>query len=122
MARLQRMQRKEVASVDVAAGAEAARVQAEKLFVRGLIDTCPRCGFEPPRGECDGDSLKEHLRTCTDVKAHAKHQAKQAAIEEKTSRKAEREDAQEEAQNEASWKFLGGSTQQMWLLTDKQLK
>ena len=121
MARLQRMQRKAAAGGGTG-DADAARVQAEKLFVRGLIDHCPRCGFEPARHECDGDSLKAHLRACTDRKAHAAHQARQVAAEAQATRKVEREEAQEEAQNEASWKFLGGSTQQMWLLTDKQLK
>ena len=29
------------------------KAQAEKLFVRNLIDACPRCGFEPPRGATD---------------------------------------------------------------------
>lgn len=83
--------------------------------------SCPRCGFEPPKSACDGDAIKEHLRTCTDANAHAKHAATQKALEEKASAKAAREDAQAEAQNEASWKFLGGSAQQAWLLTDKQL-
>ena len=32
-----------------------------------------------------------------------------------------RKEAEAEAQNLAAWQFLGGSTEQMWLLTDKQL-
>ena len=54
MARLARMQRKGAAD-DVSAAAQ--RKQAEKLFVRGLIDSCPRCGYEPRPGEADAESL-----------------------------------------------------------------
>lgn len=119
MARLARMQRKGVGDD---ASAAALRKQAEKLFVRGLIDSCPRCGFEPGRGEADSESLAEHLRTCTDARSHAKHAASVAAAAEKAGKTAARQEAQEDAQNEASWKFLGGGTEQMWLLTDKALE
>ena len=119
MARLQRMQRKAAADDQ---SAVAQRRQAEELFVRGLIDSCPRCGFEPERGAADADSLREHLRTCTDARAHAKHEASVGRKAAQVEQRAAREDAQFEAQNEASWKFLGGSTEQMWLLTDKQLR
>jgi len=97
------------------------RAQGEKLFVAGLLDACPRCGFEPPPG-VSREELAEHLGCCTDKKAHAAHAAAVAAAGERRAKKAEARDAQAEAQNLAVWQFLGGDDSQAWLLTDTQVK
>jgi hypothetical protein len=94
--------------------------QAEKCFVRGLLDACPRCGFEPPPG-VKAEDLESHLKSCTDSKAHAAHKKAVEAAEQKAAAKASVKDAEAEAQNLMAWNFLGGSTEQMWLLTDTQL-
>jgi len=59
-ARLARAQRKQPALSE-----SQVQKQAEKLFVRALIDACPRCGFEPPPG-ADRESLQAHLVGCVD--------------------------------------------------------
>ena len=116
MARQARAARKQPALSD------GARVkQAEKLFVRGLVDTCPRCGFEAAPG-MSGEDLAAHLAQCNDPKAHAAHQKEVAAAAAKAEAKAGIKHAEEEAQNLMAWQYLGGSTEQMWLLTDTQLK
>ena len=97
------------------------RAQAERLFVLGLLDCCPRCGAEMAAGSNDEESRGAHLKACVDAKAHAAHAKAEAAAAAVAGAKAARRDAQEEAQNEAAWKFLGGDTGSMWLLTDKQL-
>ena len=115
-ARLARAQRKQAG----VSAAEAMR-QAEACFVRGLTDACPRCGYEPSASCADRESLEEHLRGCTDAGSHAAHrkqvELKAAAVDKKRARA----DDEAEAQNLAHWQFLGSSTEQMWLLTDKQL-
>eukprot|EP00966_Prymnesium_polylepis_P325823 7381766-Prymnesium_polylepis.1 len=100
----------------------ARQAHAEALFVRGLLDECPRCGYAPPPSATDWESLCEHLRGCTDARAHAAHQRNEAAAAAAAERKATRQDADAEAQNLAAWQFLGGSTESMWLLTDTQLR
>ena len=96
--------------------------QAEKLFCSGLIDACPRCGFEPKGGETSREELEAHLAECTDGKAHDAHRKRVAAEAEAAQKKHAVQDAEAEAQNEMAWKFLGGETEQMWMLTDKTLR
>ncbi|KAL3897016.1 MAG: hypothetical protein SGPRY_013143, partial [Prymnesium sp.] len=115
-ARSQRAARKEAPMSD-----EARQKHAEKLFVRNLLDECPRCGFTPPQS-ADFESLSMHLKGCNDKRAHEAHRRTQAAAAAAREAKERREDADVEAQNLAAWQFLGGSTESMWLLTDTQLK
>ena len=116
------MQRKAAERGDDAAD-EAARLKhAEALFVRNLIDACPRCGFEPPSSETDKDSLQAHLDACHDKVAHKLHRKAVQAAEARAEKKAAAVDAQAEATNLAAWQFLGGNSGSMWLLTDNQLK
>jgi hypothetical protein len=96
--------------------------QAEALFVRNLIDACPRCGFEPDASACDRDSLVAHLNECNDRVAHKVHRRAVAAAEASAGARAAAVDAQAEATNLAAWQYLGGEQGSMWLLTDKQLK
>lgn len=117
LARLARAQRK--AGTD---GRAEAALAAESLFVLGLVDACPRCGFEPSGIAARKEELQAHLDSCTDKRAHSAHAHRMAGLEAKRSRKEALEEAQEEAGNLAAWQYLGGSTQQMWLLTDRQLE
>ena len=88
--------------------------------MRGLLDACPRCGYEPSPG-VKLEELEAHLSQCNDVKAQAEHKKNVAAMEAKKAKKAEVKDAESEAQNLMAWQYLGGSTESMWLLTDTQL-
>ena len=82
---------------------DAAREKhAEALFVRSLLDDCPRCGWSPPPS-ADFDSLTEHLRGCTDQRAHAEHRRAEAAAAAARAVKSSRQDADAEAQNLAAW-------------------
>lgn len=108
-------------SHNVSVPAACLPLQAEKLFVRNLLDECPRCGFNPPQS-ADFESLSMHLKGCNDKRAHEAHRRSQAAAAAAREAKERREDADVEAQNLAAWQFLGGSTESMWLLTDTQLK
>lgn len=93
--------------------------QAERLFARGLVDTCPRCGAKG-----SGDEVKNrlHLRGCTDEKKIAQYRFEQQATAEGQAHKAARLATEEEERNLAAWKFLGGRSDSAWLLTDKQLE
>jgi len=122
LARLHRIQRKAAERGEADQGEAERLKQAEALFVRNLIDACPRCGFEPPVSACDRDSLVAHLHECNDRLAHKQHRKAVAAAEARAGAKAAAVDAQEEATNLAAWQYLGGDQSSMWLLTDKQLQ
>jgi len=83
-----------------------------------LSDVCPRCGLFCE----DGDEAWEHLKHCTDTKKHAIYQARLLKEKKVKEHKKGLEEKQEEVQNYASWEFLGSSTQNLWLLTDKHLQ
>lgn len=102
-------------------GAEAVR-EAEKAFVRGLADECPRCGWAPTAAEAKRELLLEHLKGCTDAKQHAANRKRKAAAEAERAAKAAGRQKQDEAMTQAAWQFLGGSASQMWMLTDEQLR
>lgn len=67
------------------------------------------------------DELIAHLHGCSDAKAHAVHRKHVQAAEARAAKKESVRDAEDEAQNVAAWQFLGGATEQMWLLTDGAL-
>ena len=118
LARLARAQRKAPETVL----SEAARLrQAERCFVHALLDACPRCGWEGPRGVAF-DELQAHLHGCSDKRAHEAYRRGQARQQEVEQRKAATQTAEEEAQNVAAWQFLGGTVESMWMLTDNALK
>ena len=118
LARLARAQRKAPETVL----SEAARLrQAERCFVHALLDACPRCGWEGPRG-VTFDELQAHLHGCSDKRAHEAYRRGQAAQQAVEQRKAATQTAEEEAQNVAAWQFLGGTVESMWMLTDNALE
>lgn len=116
-ARLARAARKEAPLSD-----GARRKHVEALFVRGLLDECPRCGYCPPSSAADFESLTDHLKMCTDTRAHEAHRKSTEAAAAARAQKEGRREADAEAQNLAAWQFLGGTSESMWLLTDTQLK
>ena len=92
LARLARAQRKQPALSDA-----AKMKHAERCFVRGLLDACPRCGWEGGPG-VKHDELQAHLAGCTDKRAHDAYRRGVAAKEAVAAAKAARRDAEEEAQ------------------------
>ena len=66
--------------------------------------------------------LEEHLLNCNDTKAHAAHRRGVERAAAAAAGKAAVKEAEAEAQNLMAWQYLGGGTEQMWLLTDTQLK
>lgn len=95
---------------------------AERAFVRGLADECPRCGWAPSATEAKRELLAEHLRACTDARKHAAHRKRKATAEAERGSRAAGRLRQDDAMTEAAWQFLGGSASQMWMLTDEQLR
>ena len=93
--------------------------QAERLFARGLADTCPRCGA---KGGDDDVKNRLHLRSCTDASKIGQYQYEQQAMAGAQAHKAGRIATEEEERNLAAWKFLGAQADSAWLLTDKQLE
>lgn len=103
---------------------------AEETFWLGLSEQCPRCGSDG-----FGDSLnlrannstvydirKEHLKKCTDTKAHAAFAKEQKANSKRQAKKDAKSVLQDESQQLASWQFLGSDMTQLWLLEDNNLK
>ena len=102
---------------------------AERNFAIGLIDECPRCGFDCGGGkggtgaEYTNRQRQEHLRQCTDEAVHAKWRRKQQRDPERAQQaeRAAAAAADDEVSNAAAWRLLGGTAESAWLLTDTQL-
>ena len=71
-----------------------------------LRDTCPRCGWELPRGE-GSDDAKEHLGACNDKEAIAKHQKFVARQKEEEERKKNANANQYEVMAMKRWEMNG---------------
>ena len=111
--------RRRGASGDGADAADAAA--ADQAFALGLSECCPRCGesFLEVRDE---EAQRRHLRECTDVKAHKVHKEKKRKRAEATGAAEARADLQEEAETMATFQLLGSKQENLWLLTDSQLR
>lgn len=97
-----------------------AGVDLEEAFSLGLTDACPRCG-EPMASFADEAEQRQHLRECTDTVKHAKHKQAQKAKKAKEAAGAAVANAQLDAESEATWRMLGGKTEQLWMLTEGSL-
>lgn len=93
---------------------------AETAFALGLRDVCPRCGLELATVE-EGAQLR-HLRECNDSAAHKKHQKAVQKQEAEDKAAADKESAQHSAIGSATWSFLGGAAEQLWMLEEEHLK
>lgn len=94
---------------------------SEEAFCLGLADECPRCG-RPLKEFRNEEGQRLHLRDCNDTREHAAHAAKKAAAMTQQEEREKGADAQQEAQAAAAWQFLGGNTEQLWMLTDGALQ
>ena len=99
--------------------------QQDNLFIRGLLDACPRCGVHASiiaNGQRFKSELaKEHLKGCTDKKAQAMYRKKQA---EAKARKLEAESMQAREADllaEKQWEFNGRQIGQLWMLSESSL-
>lgn len=93
----------------------------EAAFVMGISDACPRCGEELE--EYSDEDARKHLRDCDDstgkITAHKKKKQEASAKEEQ---KQKAMSVQEDYSSAAAWKFLGGETEKIWMLTDEAVK
>ena len=97
--------------------------QQEAWFRAGLVDACPRCGFEPTSEGAKGEAERvHHLRHCADERVHTEYAEKLAASMQKKAVRERNEGKQEEVERLAAHKFLGGGAATAWMLTDKQLQ
>lgn len=92
-----------------------------KAFKAGLLDECPRCGWS--MGKRDGaDEAVEHLKGCKDEKKVAAHQKKKRQAADLQRQRDAKKGAQEEVTGLKTWEFLGGENENMWLLSEEQLR
>lgn len=99
----------------------------EQAFLQGLVDVCPRCGeevdYSDTRDKHNTFALHaDHLRVCTDARKHQRYRASKQAAEARRRRREALEDLQDQYQAEAVVQYLGSGTEELWLLTDKQLR
>jgi len=92
----------------------------EQLFLLGLLDNCPRCGWFFERGLKNEDA-KEHLENCKDEKAIAEYQRKLIGIKEKEVAKAKQDELQEDVQAFKTWEHNGRQVGQLWMLSESIL-
>ena len=78
----------------------------EQLFIIGLRDVCPRCGWETPRGE-GSEEVKQHLEGCDDKKAIAKYQKQVAKEKEEAEKKKMANENQYEVMALKRWQLNG---------------
>jgi len=105
-----------------ARGEEEDDVAELKAFAAGLADECPKCGVDFAELLAEGITVEVHLMNCNDEESHKRHGAKKEA---KRKREAEREEAaaaQNDAESRAAWDFLGKKDDQLYLLSEGQLK
>lgn len=92
-----------------------------KAFKAGLLDECPKCGWS--MGKRDGaDEAVEHLKGCKDEKKIAAHQKKKRQAADVQRQRDAKKGAQEEVTGLKTWEFLGGENENMWLLSEEQLR
>jgi len=96
-------------------------VNEEQVFLLGLDDGCPRCGEFFGKGYSEEDK-REHLRTCTDTIKHKAHAKEKKKLVEKAVQREVKSNKQVDAQAQATWEVLGGRTDQLWLLSEEQLR
>jgi len=97
--------------------------RAEAAFAAGLSDCCPRCGLSfLGVGRVEEEAQAAHLLACSDGAAIAKHAATKAKAAAKEAIKQAKAAAQDDAEALAAWSFLGAKSEQLWLLSEDQLR
>ena len=102
-------------------GGDVDQTTAEKAFMMGLSDVCPRCG-EDFVEMGDEDEQRRHLAECTDEGKHKEHATKVAKKAATKNAQEARQEAQAAAQTHAAWQLMGASKSQLWLLNEEQLR
>ena len=92
----------------------------EQLFIIGLKDVCPRCGWELERGE-GTDEAKMHLEECDNKDEIKKYQKLLQAEKDKASVKGLREATQAEVMAVKQWEHNGRQVGQLWMLSENML-
>jgi len=100
--------------------------EGEKLFLKGLIEVCPRCGIsraDLPLAPVDGvPPARAHLNACTDQKKIRQYQEKLAQEEREKKNKLSKEAAQADAMMLKTWEMGGRQLGQLWMLNVRILK
>jgi len=100
----------------------------ERAFRMGLLDSCPRCGYNvatDPSPDAKRFPLKTaqvHLRCCTDKEKHRAYQQRleQMKLSEKKAHGLQTK--QEDFMLLSSWEYQGSKVDELWTLTDGNLK
>ena len=97
--------------------------QAEAAFRLELVDECPRCGAHLTVDDASGllESPDEHLKRCTDSKAHATHAAAIRARAAAAKATAARASAAEVSGALAAWEACGRVVGTLWTLPEAAL-
>ena len=93
----------------------------EKLFIIGLRDVCPRCGWELD-GSQDLEEAKLHLDSCNNEKEIEDYKRKLKEAEAKNELKNQKEASQAEIMGIKQWEHNGRQVGQLWMLSDAMLK
>jgi len=92
----------------------------EELFLRKLIDECPRCGEIPEDGSYE--SLSHHLQNCNDSNKHSEYAKRKRELEEEKNAKQGKITKQEDMQTMKAWEYLGSEQSQLYLLSAAALR
>jgi hypothetical protein len=100
----------------------------ERLFVKGLIEVCPRCGItraELPQKAAKGEKIgpaRAHLIGCNDAAKIKSYQAKLRRLEAERHSKQSKQSAQEDAMMLKTWEMSGRQVGQLWMLNERILR
>jgi hypothetical protein len=97
------------------------KVDPEWLFVNGLVDECPRCGFVLPP-PFKSELAQEHLAGCTCKETHARYQKNKEVAKRKAAAKASMEAKEGDVMMEKQWEMNGRQIGQLWMLSDAILR
>jgi hypothetical protein len=93
----------------------------ELLFVKGLVDECPRCGEVIPR-PFKAELAKEHLAGCNSKQKHILFQKAKDKAKRKVAAMASMEAKQEDIMIEKQWEMNGRQIGQLWMLSEAILR
>ena len=115
---------------DSCLGADAKLAQEEKMFVKGLVDVCPRCGMH--RNEMNNEikvtargkigPARQHLNNCNDKDKIYRYQMRLKRLAAQKAASQSKETAQEDAMIMNTWISNGRQVGQLWMLNAKLLK
>ena len=93
-----------------------------RAFAAGLADECPKCGVDFADLLREGVPAEVHLMTCNDERSRAEQRAKREARRERDRAREEARAGQDDAEARAAWDFLGRNDDQLYLLSEGQLR